>query len=92
MIEDVFEELKANGLVRSGNQFSREWLGMEESYMRGLRTKQRQPSAKVLARCARRLKETGDALRNSAMNEVVSKAEKCRVLADLCVRELIRAS
>lgn len=90
MIERIFEELKSSGLVSTGSQFSREYLGVEESYMRGLRNKSRQPSAKVLARCARRLKETGDALSSSAMNQVLSKAEKCRVLADLCVSELVR--
>jgi hypothetical protein len=92
MIDLVFEELKSSGFVKSGNEFSREWLGMEESYMRVLRAKKRQPSAKVLARCANRLKQTGDALSSSAINQVLSKGQKCHVLADLCVKEILRVS
>lgn len=92
MIEEVFLELKESGLVRSGNEFSREWLGMDESYMRSLRAKKRQPSAKVLAKCAKRLRQTGDALSGSAMNQVLSNGRKCHLLADLCVRELLKVS
>lgn len=92
MIEVVFEELKSSGVVKSGNEFSRDWLGMEESYMRSLRAKKRQPSAKVLARCAKRLKQTGDALSSSAMKSVLSSGQKCHLLADLCVKELLKVS
>ena len=92
MIEEVFLELKQSGLVRSGNEFSRDWLGMDESYMRSLRAKQRQPSAKVLVRCANRLRQTGDALSSSAMKQVLSDGRKCHLLADLCVRELLKVS
>lgn len=92
MIEELFLELKESGLVRSGNEFSREWLGMDESYMRCLRAKGRQPSAKVLARCAKRLKQTGDALSGSALQKVFSNGQKCHVLADLCVNELFKLS
>lgn len=92
MIEEVFLELKQSGLVRSGNEFSRDWLGMDESYMRSLRAKQRQPSAKVLARCANRLRQTGDALSASAMKQVLLDGRKCHLLAELCVRELLKVS
>ncbi len=92
MIDLVFEELKSSGVVKSGNEFSRDWLGMEESYMRCLRAKQRKPSAKVLARCANRLRQTGDALSGSAMNQVISHGRKCHLLADLCVIELLKVS
>ena len=92
MLEDVFWELKNSGLVGSGNEFSREWLGMDASYMRSLRAKNRQPSAKALARCANRLKQTGDALSNSTATNVLRKGLKCHALANLCVVELMRMS
>ena len=47
MIESIFEELKGIGAVTSGTDFSEEWLGMEGSYFRGLRARQRDPSAKA---------------------------------------------
>lgn len=88
MIETVFEQLKAAGMVSSANQFSIEWLGMEESYMRCMRAKSRNPSPRALINCAVKLKQAGDALRCSQMPGVKAKGEGLRVLAKDCVKEV----
>lgn len=88
MIEAVFEELKAAGMVRSSNQFSTEWLGMEESYMRCMRAKERDPSPRALINCAVKLKQTSDALRRSQMPGVKTKGDGLRLLARSCVEEV----
>ena len=85
MIEIVFEELKADGFVRSGNEFSRDWLGMEESYLRCLRAKDLTPSTRALMNCSLRLLNTGDALVASEMGEVKRKGIKLKELANVCV-------
>jgi hypothetical protein len=85
MIENVFEELKTDGFVKSGNEFSREWLGMEESYMRCLRAKDRSPSVRALMNCSQRLMSAGEALGASEMGEVKRKGLKLKELANVCV-------
>ena len=100
MIENVFEELKTSGIVRSGNEFSREWLGMEESYLRGLRSKDRSPSIRAWLNCSNRLWNAGNSLITSDMSEVKGKGLMLKRLADTCafqaigteVGELLRTS
>ena len=81
----IFERLKADELVSSANQFSIEWLGMEESYMRCMKAKEREPSPRALINCAVKLKRTGDALKCSNRADVKAKGDRLRVLAWDCV-------
>ena len=92
MIEQIFEELRESGLVSSGNEFSRTWLGMDESYMRGIRAKRRRPSARVLAQCAVRLKVMADDLSKGQNHETREKARHVEFLANLCIAEIIQTS
>lgn len=89
MIEDVFEELRADGFVKSGNEFSKEWLGMEESYMRCLRAKDREPSVRALINCSWRLRSVGEALSASEMGEVKRKGLKLKELANVCIGKVL---
>lgn len=91
MIESIFEELKGIGAVNSGTDFSQEWLGMEGSYFRGLRAKQRGPSAKALATCAVRLKSRARLLSASTMPQVRIVASKYDEIAESCVEALLTA-
>jgi hypothetical protein len=89
MIETIYEELKKIGVVNSSNQFSREWLGMEKSYMRCLRAKQRQPSARAMSKCAARLKHHGTALAAHQRSKTAQIGKKLNHLADCCINEII---
>ena len=92
MIEDVFLQLKGSGLVQSANEFSRIWLGMEESYFRCMRSRGSQPSAKALARCAHRLRQHGEALSESKMPSIQLSGAQLRSLADQCFQEILEVS
>lgn len=92
MIDDVFNELKQLGAVHSCTDFSRDWLGMEDSYMRGLRNKHRQPSAKVMARCAVKLRHASTALNQSSTPQVKAVGRKLQQMAESCIDELLNAS
>ena len=89
MIEQIFMELKDGGDVRSSNEFSRDWLGMEESYLRCLRARKREPSAKVLATCAVRLRTTGDVLATSVIPSVSEKGVHMLQLGESCIDEIL---
>lgn len=89
MIETVFAELKRDGLVKSSNQFSSDWLGMEKSYLRCLRAKQREPSAKAIATCATRLQSVARTLRDTNKPSAVCAGTRLAALADKCVEEIL---
>ena len=88
MIEIIFERLKSAGIVNSANEFSIKWLGMEESYMRCIKAKDRDPSPRALINCAVKLKRTGDALRTSNIAVVKAQGDSLRGLARDCVEEV----
>ncbi len=89
MIEKILTVLRARGDVRSSADFSREWLGREESYVRSLRAKARPASAQVLATCASRLLERGDALSGSQYGSVKKHGMELQQLAQECIQTLI---
>jgi hypothetical protein len=91
MIETVYEELKRLGAVSSCDQFSSEWLGMEKSYMRVLRAKGREPSAKAVARCASRLKQDSRRLISMDKNGYRTAARRLDQLAEHCIAEMLQA-
>lgn len=90
MIELIYEELKRLGAVKTYDQFSCEWLGMEKSYMRTVRSKHRMPSAKALARCAVRLKSQGDKLNALDKSGYRSAAAMLRKLSEECIEDILK--
>lgn len=90
-IDFVFHELKRSGQVRGGSDFSERWLGMEASYFRGLRAKQRQASARALATCAHRLRKRSKLLTGSADEQIRQRGERFADLADRCIEEALLA-
>ena len=90
MIDLIYQELKQLGAVRTYDQFSIEWLGMEKSYMRTMRSKHRQPSAKALARCVARLQQQGNRLIELDRLGYRSAAAKLNKLADDCLSDMLR--
>ena len=55
ILSDVYKLLKKEHLVSSESEFSRDWLGRSECYLRTLRFKGVTPSAGSVAVCASRL-------------------------------------
>jgi hypothetical protein len=64
VIFEIFGELKQAELVRSEQEFCRNWLGRSECYMRTMRFKRAQPSLGTLAICADRLRQGSDNMRD----------------------------
>lgn len=65
VIYEIFEFLKQKGIVTGGSDFSTEWLGQCESYYRGLRFKNTEPTLGVVAICASRLQQASQFIRQS---------------------------
>ena len=59
VLNEVFELLKQIGAVHSESEFSRDWLGRSECYLRTLRFKRSTPSVGTLAICASKLQHYG---------------------------------
>ena len=58
-INEVFDLLISIRAVDSENEFSKDWLGRSECYLRTLRFKQKEPSVGTLAICASKLQHYG---------------------------------
>ena len=58
-IYEVFELVSKIRAVDSESEFSRDWLGRSESYLRTLRFKEKEPSVGTLAICASKLQHYG---------------------------------
>jgi hypothetical protein len=89
MINEVFLALKGMGECRSASAFSREYLGMESNYFRGLKWRDRQPSPRALAHCASALREKGELLSHCEKPFIVERREKLLGLADSCIESLL---
>lgn len=90
MIEDVYMELKRLGAVKSSNEFSKYWLGMEKSYLRTMKAKHRKPSARVLAYIAVKLKEDGERLEKNSNPKIASAGHYFRQMSDRCINEILK--
>ena len=88
MIDDVYHELCRMGLVSNSSDFSTVWLGRQESYYRGLRSKQRQPSIHVLVSCACRLRGAGDDLLAHGDHQHRASGRKLKRLAHSCLDQI----
>ncbi len=89
MIETIYEELRKLGAVRNRDDFSRNWLGMEKSYMRVMRAKHREPSAKAVATCAARLKTDSQRLKGLESQGYQKAADRLEKMADACIAEML---
>lgn len=59
VLNEVFDTLRAYRLVDSESEFSTDWLGRSECYMRSLRFKNTEPSVGSVAICASKLQHYG---------------------------------
>ncbi len=62
VINEVFDLLRGIKAVDSESEFSRDWLGRSECYLRTLRFKGTEPSVATIAICASKLQHYGQQL------------------------------
>ena len=86
VINDVFELLKEIGAVGSESEFSIDWLGRSESYMRSLRFKQAQPGIGTLAICASKLAYYGNKLKEKQKHMEIS--DRMLQLSEACNQQI----
>jgi hypothetical protein len=87
ILNEIFETLSGVGVVSTEGEFSQDWLGYSESYLRTLRFKNAEPSMGVLAICASRLQKAGEQIVSSPRHRHVGQhfldlSERCHKLVN----------
>jgi len=82
VLNEVFEVLRSIGAVRSESEFSRDWLGRSECYLRSLRFVGTEPSISSIAVCASKLQHYGT--RMCATHEHEQLGQQFLGLAEQC--------
>lgn len=82
ILNEVFQKLKELGMVRSEGEFSRDWLGRSECYLRNIRFNGLAPSVSSVAVCASKLQHFGQQLLADGMHknlgeQLVGLAARC---------------
>lgn len=88
ILEQVRDELIDCAAVNSHKEFCESWLAKDESYMRGLRFRDLQPSADALATCASKLAYYAHHLGKSSRTEHQQLGERLAALNHLCQQAL----
>ncbi|EDP64446.1 hypothetical protein BAL199_26851 [alpha proteobacterium BAL199] len=74
VLDDVLAMLKEHRLVDNESEFSRDWLGRSESYLRVQRFYNEAPSISSIAICASKLQHYGQRLaEKGGQDELVDK-------------------
>lgn len=87
VILEIFDFLKQKGIATTEGEFSVDWLGQCDSYVRGLRFKQAEPSIGVVAICGSRLRQAGEQIIASPKHAHVGQrflelSDKCHKLVN----------
>ncbi len=87
IILEIFGFLKSKGIATTESEFSIDWLGCCEGYMRKLRHTKSEPSMGAIAICASRLLNAAEQLGalpryQHLAEQMVAMSEKCRALVD----------
>ena len=88
-IDLVFGELQRIGQCTSRSQFSREWLGREESYYRSIQSKGLKPSVEAQVNLCGRLRDLGMSFSRSEYPTLVKIGNRYLELYSLCLEELL---
>ena len=86
VLYDVFDLLIEHKLVSNESEFSRDWLGRSECYMRGLRFHKLAPSAGSVAICASKLQHYGERLKE--VDSYAELAHEFLTLSQRCHNEI----
>lgn len=90
VLNEVFDYLKEIKAVDSESEFSTDWLGRSECYMRNLRFKKAQPSIGTLAICASKLSHYGNRLKDKQVHSNIST--QLLQLSEACNQQINAAS
>ena len=93
LIMEIYDYLKQKDIVSTEADFSMDWLGQCESYSRGLRFKQTEPTLGVIAICASRLQQASHFIRQSpahahVADQFLALSEQCREIVNADAAEL----
>ena len=86
VLDDVYQLLHGIGAVRSESEFSTDWLGRSDCYLRTLRFKCLQPSVGSIAICASKLQHYGQ--RMLATTEHKQLGERFVSLSNACHQQI----
>lgn len=92
-ILEIYDYLKQKGIVCNEAEFSTDWLGQCESYYRGLRFKQTEPTLGVVAICASRLQQASQFIRQSpahahVADQFLALSQRCQQIVNADAAEL----
>ena len=86
VLDDVYQLLHGIGAVRSESEFSKDWLGRSDCYLRTLRFKRMPPSVGSIAICASKLQHYGQ--RMLATTEHKQLGQRFVSLSNACHRQI----
>ena len=86
VLSDVYKLLHSINAVRSESEFSKDWLGRSECYMRTLRFKCVQPSVGSIAICASKLQHYGRCM--TATERHAQLAKQFIELSERCHKQI----
>jgi len=86
VLNEVFKFLKQIDVVNNESEFSEDWLGRSECYMRTLRFKKAEPSISTLAICASKLHHYGNKLKDKPKHSDIS--DQMLSLSDACYNQI----
>ncbi|ARU02789.1 DUF6626 family protein [Yoonia vestfoldensis] len=97
VLNEVFGLLKSIGAVRSESEFSKDWLGRSECYLRSLRFVGTEPSISTIAVCASKLQHYGKRMCATHEHEYLGKrflslAEQCHAYINSTAEQTWMAS
>ena len=90
VINEVFDLLRGIKAVDSESEFSRDWLGRSECYLRTLRFKGGEPSVATIAICASKLQHYGNQL--VGQNKHRALGERFLTLSQQCHAQINQQS
>ncbi|WP_324073434.1 MAG: DUF6626 family protein [Erythrobacter sp.] len=90
VINEVFDLLHTIKAVDSESEFSRDWLGRSECYLRTLRFKNAEPSVATIAICASKLQHYGNQLVQQTNHRALG--ERFLVLSQQCHAQINQQS
>jgi hypothetical protein len=88
ILKDVYQLLRQINVVDSESEFSRDWLGRSDCYLRSCRFKNTEPSVSTLAICASKLQHYGNRMMHSDKNRMI--AERFLDLSAACHQQINR--
>jgi hypothetical protein len=91
-IDLVFEELKRIGQCTSRSQFSRDWLGRNESYYRSIQSKGLKPSVAAKVNMVSRLRDLGMSFSRSEYPSLVKIGNTYLKLYGECLDALLNSA